>query len=31
MKIPYGKQFIDKDDIKAVSKAFRKDFITQGL
>ena len=30
MKIPYGKQFIDKDDIKAVSKALQKDFITQG-
>ena len=30
MKIPYGKQFIDKDDIKAVSKALQKNFITQG-
>ena len=29
MKIPYGKQFIDKNDFKC-SKRFKKNLITQG-
>jgi UDP-4-amino-4,6-dideoxy-N-acetyl-beta-L-altrosamine transaminase len=28
--IPYGKQHIDKDDIKAVTDALKSDFLTQG-
>ncbi|RMA93271.1 UDP-4-amino-4,6-dideoxy-N-acetyl-beta-L-altrosamine transaminase [Hydrogenothermus marinus] len=28
--IPYGKQFIDEDDIKAVVEVLKSDFITQG-
>ena len=28
--IPYGKQFIDDDDIQAVTDALRSDWITQG-
>ena len=28
--IPYGKQFIDKDDINAVVKALKSDYLTQG-
>jgi len=28
--IPYGKQFIDEDDIKAVIEVLKSDFITQG-
>ena len=28
--IPYGRQFIDEEDIKAVVEALRSDFITQG-
>ncbi|MEJ5338864.1 MAG: UDP-4-amino-4,6-dideoxy-N-acetyl-beta-L-altrosamine transaminase, partial [Aquificaceae bacterium] len=28
--IPYGKQFIDEEDIKAVLEVLRSDFITQG-
>jgi UDP-4-amino-4,6-dideoxy-N-acetyl-beta-L-altrosamine transaminase len=28
--IPYGKQFIDEDDIQAVIEVLRSDFITQG-
>ncbi len=30
MKIPYGLHFIDKEDLKSVSKALQKKFITQG-
>lgn len=30
MTIPYGKQFITDDDIKAVEKVLRSDFLTQG-
>ena len=30
MYIPYGKHFIDKKDIDAVSKSLRNRFITQG-
>tara|TARA_Y100000768_G_scaffold113266_1_gene83458 strand:+ start:15353 stop:16537 length:1185 start_codon:yes stop_codon:yes gene_type:complete len=30
MKIPYGKQFIDRSDILSVSKALKEDLITQG-
>ena len=28
--IPYGRQFITDDDIKAVSEVMRSDFLTQG-
>ena len=28
--IPYGKQYIDKEDIKAVSRALKKNLITSG-
>ena len=28
--IPYAKQYIDNSDIADVSKALKKDFITQG-
>ena len=30
MQIPYGKHFIDKDDIKNVSKVLKTQSITQG-
>ena len=30
MFIPYNRQFIDKDDIKAVTKVLKSDFLTQG-
>lgn len=30
MKIPYGKQFIDEEDIQAVSQTLKSDFLTQG-
>ena len=30
MKIPYGKQFIDKNDVSNVVNALKKDLITQG-
>jgi UDP-4-amino-4,6-dideoxy-N-acetyl-beta-L-altrosamine transaminase len=30
MHIPYGKQYIDSDDIKAVVEALQGDFLTQG-
>ena len=30
MKIPYGKQFIDRNDISNVANALKKDLITQG-
>lgn len=30
LNLPYGKQFIDKEDITSVSLALRQDFITQG-
>ena len=30
LNLPYGKQFIDKEDILSVSLALRQDFITQG-
>ena len=28
--IPYGRQFIDQDDINAVTEALQSDFLTQG-
>ena len=30
MFIPYSRQFIDKNDIKAVTKVLKSDFLTQG-
>ena len=30
IKIPYGRQFIDEDDIKAINEVLKSDYLTQG-